>query len=681
MKPVIPSPEIISDLLTENWELRWPVLELFYRIQLNIHHHAPASKEHRKLLQLEKKLHQTLTGPHDQNLKLVMTAAFFLSGSSSIFRLFLHFGIDDSDEFYPELSKIKWKIISGNGETGFFDYFFSLTSATTGVERTTAVAATLAIRLCPPDKALRLIVLIADPELRSNSLQLLHEAWPKYRFNDLILADSGRLLSQFPELIRFIVPPLTPEQIDKCQESTLSLLSQAATLEPAIAAAIGRLKLTKCRPRLEKFDDKDYIITTVSAQMGGPESQAELLAAGDSWRRKNRLAAIPGIAFINNYEAAKLLYQRAGKGDRHECHLAWTALGRNHHPEALNFLLLELQKEESNNDRRLLLKLLADHPRAKTDQATANLLSRWHNQKELYPELLEALAVFGYGKEWESILQTYKPPLLQRYQQETALFMTRFADRATIRAGLVKLLDDTDWCFSFKLLHRLQPYCTAKEFKTLLYRLESYEKGRALTIKERLNKGDDLASFNAALADFLNHNQMTATTVINRFIAELIEGRLPAPDKLQEDCNREPDELKRLLLDRDEMLAIDLRNLLPRLHFIRILKETEQDGCCSLATVVHRIRRYNGYLCRMISKLLIAIINNDPEFKETDALPDLKATIDYIRQRPHYDTLREQALLRIAEISRKARDLKICVETNQSLSLRVISSKRITGLK
>jgi hypothetical protein len=56
----------------------------------------------------------------------------------------------------------------------------------------------------------------------------------------------------------------------------------------------------------------------------------------------------------------------------------------------------------------------------------------------------------------------------------------------------------------------------------------------------------------------------------------------------------------------------------------------------------------------------------------------LKETIDYIRQRPHYDTLREQALLRIAAISRQSRDLKICAETNQSCSLRVISSRRIT---
>ena len=680
MKPAIPSPEIISDLLTENWNVRWPVLELFYRIQLNIHHHAAASKKHRELLQLEKKLHQTLIGPHDQNLQLIMTAAFFLGGSSSIFRLFLHFGIDDSDEFYPELSKIKWQIISGEGKSGFFDYFFALTSAITGVERTTAIAATLAIRLFSPNEALRLIIVIADPELRSNSLQLLHEAWPKYRFNDLILADNCRLLSQFPELISFIVPPLAPEQFDKCQESTISLLSRTTTLEPAVTAAIGRLKLKKCRPRLKKFDDKDYIITTVSAQMGGPESQAELLAAGDSWRRKNRFAAIPGIAFINTYEGASLLHKRARRGDRHERHLAWAALGLNNHPEALNFLLDALQKADSNSDRRLLLKLLAGHPQAKPNQATANLLSRWHDQDELDPELFEALMVFGYGKEWENIIQTYKPPLSQQ-QQKTALFMTRFADRPVIRTTVVKLLDEIDWCFSFKLLNRLQPYFTATEFKTLLHRLENYEENRTLTIKERLSKGDDLVSFNAALTDFFNHNQVTATTIINRFIAELIEGRLPAPDELYGEFNQESDELQKFLLDRDQILTADLRNHLPRLHFIRILKKTEQDGCCSLATVVHRTRRFNGYLCRMISILLISIINNDLRFKKTGAMPELKQTIDYIRQRPHYDTLREQVLLRIAAISRQAKDLKICVETNQSRTLRVISSRRITSLE
>jgi len=678
MKTVIPSPEIISDLLTENWELRWPVLELFYRIQLSISHHAPASAEHQKLSQLEKKLLQTISGPNDQNLKLIMTAAYFLSGSSSIFNLFRHLGIDDSDEFYPNLSIIKRDIIRNGGESSFFDYFFYLTSAAAGVERTTAIAATLAIRLFSPEKALQLIIVIADPELCSSNLQFLHETWPEYRFNDLIFADDYSLLKQFPELIRFIIPPLDPKQTDKCSENTISLLAKKTTLEPAIAAAIYRLRLSECRSRLKDFNDKDYIVTTLSAQMGDPESEARLLTAGNSWHRKHRLAAIPGIAFNNSREAVTLLNKRALKGDRHERHLAWAALGHNHHPQALSFLIIALQKTESNSDRKLLLELLAGHPQAGPDPTTANRLSRWHHQDELYPELLEALANFGYGEKWKSIIQTYKPPLLHRCQQKTALFMTRFADRPVIRAILVKLLDDIDWCFSFKLLHRLRPYFTAKEFNLLLHRLENYEKNRHLTIKERLIKGNDLISFSAALADFLNHNQATANSIINLFTSELIENQLPPEEKLHEDFNKEPDDLKKLLLDREDISVTDLlRSHLPRLHFIRILKKTELDGCCSLATVVHRTRKYNGYLCQAITALLIAIINDDPEFKKIDALPNLKETIEYIRQRPHSETLREKTLQRIAEISRKAKDLRIYSDATQSHSLRVISSRKL----
>ncbi len=681
MKTVIPSPEIINDLLTMNWELRWQVFELFYRVQLCTRHHAPASAEYQKLSQLEKKLLKTLASPHDQNLKLIMTAAYFLSGNSSIFNLFRHLGIDDSDEFYPKLSIIKRDIIRGGGESSLFDYFFYLTNAAAGVERTTAIAATLAIKLFSPEKALQLIIVIADPELRLSNLQFLHETWPEYRFNDLIFADDYSLLKQFPELIRFIRPPLEPEQTDKCSENTISLLAKKTTLEPAIAAAINRLRLSECRSRLKEFDDNDYIITTLLAQMGDSESQASLLTAGNSWHRKHRLTAIPGIAFNNSREAVTLLHKRALKGDRQERHLAWGALGHNHHPQALSFLIIALQKAASNSDRKLLLVLLAGHPRAGPDPTTANQLSRWHNQDDLYPELLEALTTFGYGEDWKSIIQTYKPPLLHCYQQKTALFMTRFADRPVIREILVKLLDDVDWCFSFKLLHRLQPNFTAKEFNPLLQLLENYEKNRDLTIQERLSKGDDLASFSAALSDFLNHNQETANSIINSFISELIENQLPPEDELHKDFNQEPDDLKKLLLNHEDISVTDLRNHLPRLHFIRILKKTELDGCCNLATVVHRTRKYNGYLCRTITALLLAIINNDPEFKKIDALPDLKKTIEYIRQRPHYETLREKALQRIGEISRKAKDLKIYSETTQSRSLRVISSKKITGFK
>ncbi len=681
MKILIPGPEIISDLLTENWELRWQVLELFYRIQLSLRHHTPASKEHRQFSQLEKKLHATLNGPHDRNLELIMTAAYFLGGNSSIFRLFNHFEIDDSREFYPELKSIKRKIIHGEGGCSFFDYFHSLTGAAHGVERTTAIAATLAIRLFSPEKALRLIIGIVDPELRSTSLRLLHETWPEQRLNDLIFADNFALLKQVPELIVFIRPPLSSEEAEQCNIRTLELLTRKVTLEPSIAAAIGRLKLTKCRDRLNKFTDNNYILCTLSARMGDTKQQTELLAAGNSWRRKHRLAAIPGIAFIPTPEAVELLQKRASRGDRHERHLAWAALSTNCHPQALKVLFDDLMTTETSPERRLLLSLLARHPRAEPDQANANRLSRWHDQEELYPELLEALSIFGYGKEWESIIRTYRAPLLHHHQQQVALFLTRFADRYAVRRTLIDLLDDVDWCFSFKLLNRLKPYFTAKEFKILLSRLASYENSRELTIKERLSKGDDLPNFSTALAEFLNRNQETATTIINRFIAELIEGRLPAEDKLQADFAEEAEELQKLFLDQDDFTEADLRNRLPLLHILNRLRQTEVDGSCALATVVHRSRRYSGYLRQTISDLLVSIINQDRRFQSVEALPDLQDTVEYIRHRPGYDTLRETVLQRMAAISRQAKDLRIYTETAQNRSLKLISSRRISEIK
>ncbi|MCK5916149.1 MAG: hypothetical protein KAG92_08415, partial [Deltaproteobacteria bacterium] len=168
MKTVIPAPEIIDDLLTENWELRWQVLEIFYRVQSGVRNHARTSKERQEVSRLGKKLSSTLNGPNDRNLQLIMTAAYFLGNNDFIFKIFSHLGVDDDDDFYPGLSKIKRELNKIGGKLDFFDYFLALISSQTGVERTTAIATTLAINLFSPEKALELIITTPSPEVRSS---------------------------------------------------------------------------------------------------------------------------------------------------------------------------------------------------------------------------------------------------------------------------------------------------------------------------------------------------------------------------------------------------------------------------------------------------------------------------------------------------------------------------------
>ncbi len=92
--------------------------------------------------------------------------------------------------------------------------------------------------------------------------------------------------------------------------------------------------------------------------------------------------------------------------------------------------------------------------------------------------------------------------------------------------------------------------------------------------------------------------------------------------------------------------------------------------------MVHRTRKYNGYFRQTISSILSSIMDRDPQLLHTRSLPDLKAAIEFMRQRPHYDDLREKILHRIAEITRNATDLKIHLDATQKRSLRVISIKK-----
>jgi hypothetical protein len=383
------------------------------------------------------------------------------------------------------------------------------------------------------------------------------------------------------------------------------------------------------------------------------------------------------MALIATVEAVTQLNNRARKGDRHERQAALTALAQNNHPQALNTLIQFLQESKSTHDRRLLLTLLVQQPQIQPSPIIANLLSQWHDQKKLYPELLKALSIFGYGDKWETIIENYKSPLLKLQQQKITLCMAHFAERPRIRKILIKFLDDVDWCFSFRLLTRLAPHCTGKEFQTLLLLLEKFEAGRTLTIQERLTKGKDITNFSAAIADFFNQNQATATTIINSFVSDLIGGSLPSIDMLYDNFMKQPDELKQLFLGSSTTIPAKSQFSWPLLHILRLLAKTEFEGCSSLATVVHRTRRYNGYFRTTISATLSEIMDRDPQFSQISSLSALQAAIEFMRQRPHYDDFREKVLQRITEITRKARELKIHSEATQTRSLRVISCNKI----
>ena len=680
MKRDLPSIEIINDLLTENWALRWQALEIFSQVQLSVRNHARTSKEYQGVHRLGQQLARTLNGANDRNLHLVITAAYFLGGNNFIFHIFHHLGLDDSDEFYPEISKIKRELGSESGQLSFYDYFMALLRAQAAVESTTAIAATLTINLFSAAIALQMILTIPNPEQRSLNLELLRRAHPQHHFNNLIFTDNFSRLKKHPELIHLIEPPLNRDQTCICNTVISAQLSQTNTMTPIMAATIGRLQLQECLPRLDGFADKNLAITIAKARLGDQASQNLLLSASSSWRRKKRLAALSGLSFIENSAAIDKLQQRAIQGDLHERRIALTALAGNPQPEALEFLTLTLKESQTNPERSFLLNLLKNHPQVRPNAATANFIVQWHDQGELYPELLEALAVFGYGDQWIEILDSYKPPL-QPQQQKIALFMARFAERPAIGKTLLGFLDDRDWDFSFQLLTVLQDFFTGNEFRLLLNLLEKFATKRELTISEKLIQGADTPEFDTALTDFLDNNQELAANLINTFTTELMEGSLPSNKKLRTDFAEQPEPIQKLCLGTNDNAATRPRASRPLLHILRLLNNTSFAGGNALAAVINRTRQDHGYLRHLISDILISIIENDTKFQNANPINDLKQALDFIRQRPNYDELRSTILQRIAAISRHAKDLKIDSDGSRNRCLRVLSVKHIKSVK
>lgn len=676
MKQNLPNPEIINDLLTENWQLRWQVIEIFHRVRMQIRNHAQISYEQKEVLRLGKKLAACLNGPNDRNLHLIMTAAYFLGGNHFLFLIFQHLGIDDSDDFYPALSNLKKALNNEERNLTFFDYFHSLLSSSEAVERTTAIAATIAIKLFSPQKTMCLLTAIPNQAPRLTALDLFAEAHPNQFFNDYLLNKQLRVLRRQPELLRFIAPPLSPDQSKECSTLVKYLFSNDSDNKTTAIRAIGRLKLYCCRPLLHQLEENDLEVATAYAQLGDECGCYKLLAAGKSWRHKKREAALPALTFCNSPEALTILKNRATKGDRDERRQALIALGRNQHPEALASLMTFFEQESRNSERRLILTLLSQHPNATPDPKTANLLARWHDDKNLYPELLKALAVFGYGDKWEKIITELKTPLLQHHHQKIVLFMSRFADHPPIKKKLLELLSDIDWTFSYRLLILLQPHLNGDDLGVLLILLQECEEIRELTIQERLTKGDDISNFNDALCEFLNSNPIQADETLSCFIIGLMEGSLPTNNELATRFQQQPPELKKLLLGTSELSANLPEADLPLLHIRQFLSEITLDGSNCLTAIINRTRKYGGFFQPVINTTISAIIDRDHDLQNTKALPALQTVINFIRQRPGYDELRQKILHHIAKTTRKAKDLRIYHTANHNRDLRILNIKR-----
>jgi len=673
MRDLIPSSAIIDDLLAENWELRWQVLKILQQTQLILKDYAHSSQEYKKALSLCREMAGRLNGASDVNLHLVLAAAWFLGGSHFLLAALETIGVDDPETHNQEIIKLK-KPLSGNySEASFFDYFHSLLSRNQAVDAATATA----IRIFPPELTLQLIQSIPEPEIQRNALIQFKKQYPKTFFNDLLLQDGGIQVKEKPELLEFIGTPLADDFKSEIESLVANLLTtNSPAIEIAVQAA-GRLQLQGCKPHLKQLINELPTAAGALARLKDPSGCQKLIETGKSWRWKKREAALPELAWCPTTNVIKLLQKRALQGKLEERRLALKALSEMRTSESLQALHNLLIKTNKEKELKLILQTLAGPAWPGENRITADLLSQWSDQIALYPEILHALAALNYSDKWAKILQQTKSPVLQPHYREVALFMCRYADRYDIRRQLLTLINDIDWSFSYRLLNLLAPQFKSSDITILLDLLKDRDEKRALTIKERLTKGQDLENMFAALAEFFQQHPEVADLTIRKIVTLASTGSAPTQARLFDSLMQQPTELVELILNQSEsQKSSDPRDfyLLLTLH---LLAEIKVDGSDCFAIVVHRTRRYSGFYRETIITIIERLLETDGELDDTNSLTPLNQIINAIRGQPYFSELRQRILKRINRITRNSHELIVFNEASQTRELRILKVKKL----
>ncbi|MCD6291849.1 MAG: hypothetical protein J7M09_00155, partial [Deltaproteobacteria bacterium] len=573
MRQLIPSSDIINDLLAENWELRWRVFETFFQTQVWLRDFARSSSEHKQARALCREMAGRLNGASDINLRLILTAAWFLGGNNFLLLALEEIGVDDPETGDLETIGLKKPLINNHPNVSFFDYFHSLLKRNKAVD----AATTSAVELFPADLCLTLLCAIPEHEPRLTGLTLLKTRHPKQFFNDHLLKDNLLQLEEKPELLDFLSPSLNPtEKADVANLVTSLLTNNGIDIEYAIRTA-GRLQLDACRPQLRALLDDTPSAANALARLGDEEGCKKLLKVGKSWRRKKRASVLSDLAACQTPEVLELLQNRARQGNLDERREALAVLSKIRTPQTLQTIRELLKKTNKKEELKLLLRALAGTPWPGENRETANQLAQWSDNIELYPELLKALAALGYSEIWVEILNRMESPVLQPHHQEIALFMCQFAENAKIRQKLITFLGDIDWSFSFRLLNLLSPQFKSTDVPLLLELLREREELRTLTIKERLTKGRDLERMTDALAEFFQQHPEIANLTIEKLITTVTIGTQPSGEELFAAIKKQPSQLIELLLGPGSNHDAATRDF-PLLMAMHILSEIEVDG-------------------------------------------------------------------------------------------------------
>ena len=671
----IPTPDIIDDLLIDNWELRWQVLDIFYQTRVKSSSYNPAVK---------KIINQTLSmlqGEHDVNLGLIILAVYLLGGYEAIFKLFNQLEISNPPE--PEksaaLKSLEKKALNGERGHSFFDYFLFLFKE--GLFRESTL--TLSLKLFAPDELKKLFLQIPDPKQQAQSFQQLRQQYSQTNLNDMLIADNLQLLKKNPRLIACLQAPLEAEVFKQVEALALSNFDNREYLEATLAAC-SQLKIQAAVPLISKLvNDKSLQKQALAAlgRLGTEVGMSTFIAASRSLFSGKKIEAAEALGNYNKPEAIECLQKLSNSHNRKLRAVALNSLAGSGHPQALS-TLVNLITKAPEKEKKTLLAAVANHDWPDIPEPLAKkIASLIAKHSSLVSEISQALEAMNHGHLLLSWFKNLPTPLISDQQKEICLLLAGYAAIPAVRDALLPHLQHPDWGFSYQLLCKLGDYFTIADFPTLLNLLALRESYKPLTIKERLElgKGDD--EFVPAMCHYLNQHPQTSNKLLFTINNHLLTRKPPLKIKeLEKVLEGHPDGLKQLITEAPfEQHHVSAEELYVLLLFSHYLDEIAVDGSSCFAIIVNQTRKYSGFFTEIIWSIILKILQSERTSTNTAILPYLDQLLATLQGRQGVEELRTMALTIKKRIFSLARDLVVYIESNRSRELQVFKVKKVNG--
>jgi len=674
----IPTPEIIDDLLIDNWELRWQVLDIFYQVRTKIKNFTKPSPYHRSLDKLCNQTINILQSENDLNLHLIILAVYLLDGLKGIFQLLDKLDIANIPKDTAPLLPIREKVLSENHNHTFFDYFLFLFKKEMYWDSTVI----LSLRIFEAEELLKLFCSSNSTESKTLAFKQLQQEFPQTDLNKALTANNLQLITENPQLLVFLKLPLEPDVFKQVESMALANLNNHEYLETTLEAC-AKLKLSVAIPQIAELltnQNLHFSATAALGKLGSTIALPPLLSAGRSFFGGRKIEAAKLLENYQDQQTIDCLKKLSASHNKKVRGVALHSLTCTGKLQALTILVDYLIKAPAKEKKTLLGAIGQQHWPDVPEKLVEKVIPLT-GDPSLTPEIFETIEAIGHGHLLLGQLKKLSVPVKTEHHKTFCLFLAKYADIPAIKNALLPHLQHPDWGFSYQLLHGLRKHFSIRDFSTLFNLLQLREAYKPLTIKERLElgKGDD--DFIPAMCNYLNLHPQVARQLLFNLNNHLLTGKLPIKKReLEEIFSGHAVGLKQLIMEFPfEHQEISPEGLYVLLLFCVYLDKITVDGVSCFAIIVNKTRKYSGFFSETIWPIILKILLSERTSTDTTLLPYLDQLLKILRGRKEVNKLRTIALTIKKRIFHSSRELTVFVESNRYRDLQVFKVKKIHG--